>query len=131
MSLASWLALATACYALPGVAAADAWIASDGGRYRLAFQADIDPITINRMHAWVLHLTHADGRPVLDARIEVAGGMPAHDHGLPSQPRVTEALGEGRYRLEGVRFHMPGVWEVVVTLEADGGRDRFVVPLLL
>jgi hypothetical protein len=47
---------------------------------------------------------------VADAQINVNGGMPAHDHGLATSPRVTRYLGEGQYLLEGVRFHMPGEW---------------------
>lgn len=132
--LATWLLLAVVTAWLPGAASGadpDAWIGSEAGHYRLAFQPDIDPLTINRMHGWTLFLTDAGGRPLADARIEVSGGMPAHDHGLPSVPRVTEALGRGRYRLEGMRFHMPGVWEVIVTVDVDGIRDRVVVPLTL
>ncbi len=45
--------------------------------------------------------------------------MPLHDHGLPTSPRVTENLGGGRYRLGGIRFHMPGVWQFVITV-SDG-----------
>lgn len=63
------------------------------------------------------------------ARIRVNGGMPAHDHGLPTEPRVVEALGGGRYLLDGVRFHMHGAWEVVLQLEADGSSDTVTITL--
>ena len=46
-----------------------------------------------------------------NASISVEGGMPNHDHGLPTQPRITSEITPGTYLLQGVRFHMPGKWE--------------------
>jgi len=57
--------------------------------------------------------------------------MPAHDHGLPTRPRVTEELGDGDYRLDGVRFHMSGYWEMVISIKGDGYEGTVVVPLTL
>jgi hypothetical protein len=104
---------------------------SRGGAFQVAFTSELQPIEINRIHAWVLYLRDADGRPLDDAVVEVTGGMPAHDHGLPTQPRVTRALGDGAYLLEGLRFHMHGLWEIVVTVTAAGQRDRAVIELTL
>jgi len=89
------------------------------------------PPAINRMHSWILHLETESGDPVEGATIEVDGGMPAHDHGLPTQPRVTEELGGGDYRLDGVRFHMTGQWEMIVTIKADAGEAVVVLTLTL
>ncbi len=89
------------------------------------------PPVINRMHSWILHVETASGEPVEGAVIEVDGGMPAHDHGLPTQPRVTAELGGGDYRLDGVRFHMRGRWEMVVTISADDGEHTVVLSLTL
>ena len=79
----------------------------------------LDPVVINETHAWTLHVETEDGSPVTDAEITVNGGMPEHDHGFPTAPRVTENLGEGDYLLEGVRFSMAGEW--VMTLEISSG----------
>jgi hypothetical protein len=120
-------------WAACALAAADdrVWYPSDYGWYRLAFESDLDPIEINRMHGWVLTLYSRDGEPVDGAVIEVSGGMPAHDHGLPTRPRITDVRGGGRYRLEGLRFHMPGAWELLVHVRVDGRVDRVVIPLTL
>jgi len=88
-------------------------------------------IRINTMHSWILHIETADGEPVTGADIEVSGGMPAHNHGLPTSPRVTEELGDGDYRLDGLRFHMGGYWEVVVTVITDDTESVVVIPLQL
>lgn len=86
---------------------------------------------INRMHSWILHVETVEGVPVEGAEIEVDGGMPAHNHGLPTRPRVTRDLGGGDYRLDGVRFHMRGYWEIVVTIRHDGIEEAVLVPLTL
>ena len=99
------------------------------GIYTISFEAELDPIEINKIHSWVLSVRTSNGDPVTTAEISVLGGMPLHDHGMPTRPRVTEYLGEGRYRLEGMRFHMNGHWEVSVTVKADGKVDTAVLAL--
>ena len=99
------------------------------GVYKISFEAELDPLEINKIHAWVLSVRTSSGDPVTTAEISVLGGMPLHDHGMPTRPRVTEYLGDGRYRLEGMRFHMNGRWEVSVTVKADGKVDTAVIAL--
>ena len=115
--------------ALP--AFADDTVTSDGGSFRLSWSSAVEPIAINRMHEWVLHLENAAGKPLAGAAIEIQGGMPAHDHGLPTSPRVTEELGDGNYRVEGMRFHMSGYWEVSLEISAGGVTETAVIPLEL
>jgi len=88
-------------------------------------------IQINTMHSWVLHVETAAGEPVTGAEIDVSGGMPAHNHGLPTRPRVTAELGDGDYQLDGMRFHMGGYWEVVVTVTTCDGESVVIIPLQL
>ncbi len=88
-------------------------------------------VEINRIHSWILHVESASGVSVTGARIKVDGGMPAHDHGLPTRPRVTEELGDGDYRLDGLRFHMGGYWEIVVEVTTKSGTETVVIPLEL
>ena len=111
----------------------DAWAAdwtSERGVYSVSFESSLEPIVINRIHTWKMHIT-ADGEPVVDALLSVEGGMPVHDHGLPTRPRITEELGEGNYRLEGMRFHMQGAWEITIEIEADGRTDTVIIKLAL
>lgn len=77
---------------------------------RVTLEPSISPIPLNQMHSWTVLLQTDSGEAISDAQIQVNGGMPAHDHGLATNPQITRYLGEGRYLLEGVRFHMPGEW---------------------
>ena len=68
-----------------------------------------DPV-INRMHSWILHVEDDAGIAVEGATIEVEGGMPLHDHGLPTKPRITEDLGGGTMAImKGKLFEKVGV----------------------
>jgi hypothetical protein len=83
-----------------------------------------DPDRTNQMHAWEAHVTTADGTPVSGARIEVAGGMPQHRHGMPTRPAVIRTLDGGRYVIGGVKFSMNGWWELKLKIDsANGGQD--------
>jgi hypothetical protein len=98
---------------------------TDGQRYQVAIRPLAEPIPLQQMHAWEVKLTSPAGVPVLQAAIEVDGGMPQHGHGLPTQPRVTRELGDGRYLVEGMKFSMPGWWELKLRVSTPhGGTDE-------
>lgn len=101
------------------------------GYYIISYKAEIDPLTINRIHRWVFHIEDAAGMAIDEAIISLTGGMPEHNHGLPTSPRMTDALGGGDYIVEGMRFHMSGYWELYVTIDVDGRRDTVVIPLTI
>jgi hypothetical protein len=108
---------------------AEEW-SSQRNVYTVSFVSSLEPIEINRIHSWILSIS-SDGEPVSGAELTISGGMPAHDHGMPTRPRVTEELGNGKYRLEGMRFHMGGDWEVSIEIRANGKTDTVVVTLAL
>jgi hypothetical protein len=83
------------------------------------------------MHAWTLHLEDRSGQPIADAQITVDGGMPAHGHGLPTEPQVTASLGNGDYRVEGLKFNMPGSWRLTFLIVAKGQEDSAILELQL
>ena len=92
--------------------------ASNG--YRISIFSRLTPLQINRIHSWELAITDGAGNAVEDVTLTVSGGMPDHDHGLPTNPEVTGMLPTGRYLLEGVRFHMPGRWLMHFTISGSG-----------
>jgi len=104
---------------------------SDRELFIVEFSSELEPIPINRIHGWELIIRTAGGEAVNGAKITIDGGMPAHDHGLPTRPRVTEDFGDGRYRVEGLRFHMGGGWEIIVMIDAGGRRDTVTIALEL
>ncbi len=80
--------------------------------------------TLNRIHNWTVTVLTADGKPVEQAEIRFEGGMPAHNHGFPTEPRVTRHIGSGTYLVEGVKFSMAGWWEFVFYIRSGDVKDR-------
>lgn len=88
-------------------------------------RSENDPIQLNTLHRWIITLQTPEGMMIEDANIIFDGGMPQHGHGLPTTPAVTSYLGNGEYLVEGVRFQMPGWWQLNLTVEVDGNVDAF------
>ena len=84
----------------------------------------INPLRINTMHSWQIRVIDSESKPVTMASVSIEGGMPEHDHGLPTQPKVTSEISPGTYLLQGVRFHMPGRWEIKFTI-SRGDQQEF------
>lgn len=55
--------------------------------------------------------------------VKVDAWMPEHRHGMNYKPTVA-ALGGGRYRAEGLMFHMAGRWEFVFEARSGGRTER-------
>lgn len=104
---------------------------TEAGLYTAALDTGKQPITVGMMMTFILTLKDAHGKPVEHAVIAVDGGMPQHGHGLPTRPRVTTALGGGRYRIDGVKFNMPGWWTFTVQADARSGSDKTTFNLKL
>lgn len=97
---------------------------TDQNIYLVEVHSLMNPIGINKMHAWEITVRTPSGEPVGNAHIKVNGGMPQHGHGFPTQPEVTKELGGGRYLLEGMKFSMPGWWELQLELTSKFGTDN-------
>lgn len=88
-------------------------------------------VAINRMHNWQLRLSSADGKPVEKATFRIEGGMPQHNHGMPTRPQVTQNKGNGVFLLEGMRFNMPGWWELTLHIDTEKQKDHANFQILI
>lgn len=104
---------------------------SDKGLYSMAIEPEGGQVRQNELQAWIVTLTTAAGAPIEGATITVDGGMPEHNHGLPTTPAVTADLGAGKYRVEGVKFHMSGWWQLKFAISAAAGPDTVTFNLQL
>lgn len=104
---------------------------TDNGLFNVSWRSDSDDVPLNQIHTWTLTVTTPDGALVENAEIIVDGGMPQHGHGLPTRPQVTAYLGNGEYRVEGLRFQMTGWWEVKFIISAGGQTDSITFNLSL
>ncbi|WKD48934.1 FixH family protein [Microbulbifer spongiae] len=96
---------------------------------KLSVFAHIEPETattlvpLNQIHQWRLILSQLNGQPLRGAEISIEGHMPGHVHGLPTQPRVTEEMAPGIYRVQGVKFQMPGWWVMTFHIRVNQQDD--------
>ena len=81
-------------------------------------------VEIGRFQHWLLRLTDQNSEPVFPAQIRIGGGMPDHGHGLPTQPQITEYLGDGTYLIEGVKLNMAGTWFIVFEISSSEISDQ-------
>jgi hypothetical protein len=104
---------------------------TENGLYVSSLEPGISPVAVGPIHSWTVEVTTAEGVPVEDATISIEGGMPQHGHGLATSPKVTQALGEGRYLIEGVKFNMPGWWTLTLRIDGSSGSDEATFNLSL
>jgi hypothetical protein len=104
---------------------------SANSMYRVVVEQHPQPIPLNQIHQWQIKVAGSDGSIIENAKISVAGGMPAHNHGLPTAPQVTEELSPGIYLVEGMKFQMGGEWQVTFTIQSEQITDAVTFELVL
>jgi hypothetical protein len=99
---------------------------SRDGYFQVTLQSEVTPLPLNEIHRWTARIATPEGKLVDDAVVMVYGGMPEHKHGFPSKPQVTGHLGDGRYQIDGIKFNMPGRWEMWLNVRAFGKDDKVI-----
>ena len=104
-------ALVSAAAACPLTPADGAVVAGDG--VQAAWHvADGQAIEISRHFALQVRLCPAGA-----TLLAVDATMPAHRHGMNYRPSL-QPLGDGRWRVEGLLFHMRGTWALTLSVQA-------------
>jgi len=111
----------------PGVA-----LDSRDGAYRIRFRTEPDSIPLNEIFSIVVEIRELPGDEgsVQDAMLSVDGRMPDHRHGMLRQPLITP-IEQGRWRVEGMLFHMLGYWELSFDVTRGGVTSRAATPVEL
>lgn len=104
---------------------------SESGNYRISLFSDVSPIPVKKMHTWTVHVENMSGAPFESGRLYVNGGMPMHRHDFPTMPIVKEYLGNGDYKVEGIKFNMFGHWEMGFNIQSGRETDYVVFKINL
>lgn len=112
------LAIALVVLATPAVAACDPSfpLQAQGGALSASLKPTPAKIPIGEPFDLEIVLCSSGGAPPALQRVDAE--MPAHKHGMNYRPSLV-TVGPGRYRADGLMFHMPGLWEM--RLETAGG----------
>lgn len=104
---------------------------SEAGFYRVSLRPVDGEVPLGALHAWVVVVETAAGESFEPTRLAFGGGMPQHQHGFVTEPRVTRVLGPGEYLIEGVKFHMAGDWALRVEVVGPDGPDVAVLHVMV
>lgn len=81
-------------------------------QYSIAASPTKPPIQLNKIHSWTISIKDTAGRPIQGLQFSVQGGMPAHQHGFPTQPLLIGEPNPGKYIIDGLKFNMYGKWQI-------------------
>ncbi len=123
-----WLACSLGAFALNASASEPCAIPEPSlkkGGVAVGWVAENSPITVGRHFAMNVRLCPADAKLV-----RVDATMPEHRHGMNYKASFA-ALGEGRWRVEGMMFHMPGRWLLRFDVSAAGRTETLTESITL
>jgi hypothetical protein len=80
-----------------------------------------DPVAVGKPFVVDLRVCTETGNAI--ERLTVNATMPAHRHGMNYKPEIV-TIGDGRYEGRGFLFHMPGLWEIELTVYSGGKPSR-------
>lgn len=102
-----------------------AWDTADE-RYLIHLDGVPSRLRASESQTWCVRVTDAQGIALPNLKLSFTGGMPQHGHGLPNVPATTRKAGANcPYRIDGIEFHMPGVWQVgFVIIDSRGQRHE-------
>ena len=101
----------------------------ESARYVLAYRTQPGKIVIGKSFAMDLAICPKGGNPAADG-VQIDAQMPEHGHGMNYKPTI-KAAGKGRFRADGMMFHMPGRWELLFDVKGGGKTDKLTHSLTL
>ena len=120
---AALAATATASAACPMPPAGASLLAD--GPVQAAWQAEAGAIAVGRPFVLIVLLCPADAQ-----LLRVDASMPEHRHGMNYRSSL-KPLGSGRWRVEGLLWHMSGRWELRLDVQSQGLEHRLRQSVLL
>ena len=102
---------------------------AESAKYALAYRTQPETVVIGQ-HFVMEFAVCAKAGVAAPETVDVDAHMPEHRHGMNYKTRIT-GTGAGKYRAEGLMFHMPGRWEYIFDIRAAGGRERITTGMVL
>jgi hypothetical protein len=127
------LALPAACFFMVLFLPVQAWACGDAlpaqsrllakdAELTIAFAPSAKPISVGRHFTLDVYLC-PEPASTMPSSLKVSADMPAHRHGMNYKTTV-RALGNGRFAVEGMMFHMPGRWRFIFEVSTAKGSQR-------
>jgi hypothetical protein len=94
--------------------------------HNAVYRASMIPLVNSQ---WTIEIQTASGTHAPNASLALESWMPDDERVVAMHPRVTE-LGDGRYRVDGLRFDRHGWWNVKLAISAAAGTDSLAFNLV-
>ena len=101
----------------------------ESARFLLGYRAIPGKPAVGKHFALELAICPKAGTAALDS-VRVDAHMPEHRHGMNYKAQVVAGPG-GRYKAEGLMFHMPGRWEILFDVRSGAKTDRLTQSIVL
>lgn len=121
---------------LTGCAAESApsqWEISQTGtnqRYQAHLNCETRPET-GPFQNCMVRFSDLQGNVVVPESTLIDGGMPLHGHGLPTSPLLTALESAGTYRIDGLKYNMPGAWLLGFKIFTAQGEDKIIFDFVI
>ena len=102
----------------------------EGKQYTAAWRTQPENVTIGLHFAVELALCIKDSAAAKPDSVRVDAHMPEHRHGMNYKTKV-DSPAPGRYRAEGLMFHMPGRWEYIFEVRAGTNTERLTTSVVM
>ena len=96
--------------------------------YMVAFRPEPIRIEVGQPFSLLFNVCTKNDSPA--ELVAVDATMPDHKHGMNYRPTIV-SMGDGRYRVEGLVFHMPGRWELSIDVRAGEESERLTHEIIL
>jgi hypothetical protein len=96
--------------------------------YLIAFRPEPLQLEVGQPFSLLLNVCTKSDRPA--ELVAVDAQMPEHRHGMNYRPTIVAGV-DGRYRVDGLVFHMPGRWELSIDVRAGEESERLTHDFIL
>ena len=104
-------------------------IESKGKNYQIIFSPKIAQMPLNQYFDMDVQIKSAMGQILkFPIKLSIDAGMAAHNHGMNSKPMI-ESLGQGKYKVSGLLFHMAGEWFLEFSIQRGITFDKTKITL--
>lgn len=97
--------------------------------FQVGYVPNPSTIAVSEHFSVILEICKKDGTPFAGTPV-VDAHMPMHRHGMNYRPQV-EKLSGGKFRADGLLFHMPGKWQFKFDIQDGDSSERVTLDYML
>ena len=106
-------------------------VSSQGNTYTIQFSPALNSMPLNQYFDLEVQIKGSTHQTItFPLELEIDAGMKAHNHGMNVSPKIIN-LGNGKFKVEGMLFHMPGKWFLSFTIRRGTLSEKAEINLVI